>query len=84
MAAIQYTIPCLSNPFRLVLDNIVGTSTEIKDDKDLWSWKSQDFENNIIAFCGERGEGKSSVMMSFVNAVYKDRKNEIFTKCTNL
>lgn len=71
-------------PFRLVLDNIVGTSTEIKDDKDLWSWKSQDFENNIIAFCGERGEGKSSVMMSFVNAVYKDRKNEIFTKCTNL
>ncbi len=28
-----------------------------------------EYENNIIAFCGERGEGKSSVMMTFVKAV---------------
>lgn len=32
--------------------------------------ESQDmeYENNIIAICGERGEGKSSVMMTFVKA----------------
>ena len=28
-----------------------------------------EYENNIIAFCGERGEGKSSVMLSFVKAM---------------
>lgn len=66
------------------MDKIVGASTEVKDEKKVWSWNSQDFENNIIAFCGERGEGKSSVMMSFVNAVYNDSENEIFKNCTNL
>lgn len=65
-----------------MLDTIVGTSTEEGDKKE--SWKSQDFENNIIAFCGERGEGKSSVMMTFINAVYKDRDNDIFSKCKNI
>ena len=67
-----------------MLDKIVRTSAETQREKDLWSWKSQDFENNIIAFCGERGEGKSSVMITFVNALYQDRNNEIFTKCKNL
>lgn len=28
-----------------------------------------EYENNMIAFCGERGEGKSSVMLSFVKAM---------------
>lgn len=28
-----------------------------------------EYENNIIAFCGERGEGKSSAMLSFVKAM---------------
>ncbi len=32
--------------------------------------------NNIIAFCGERGSGKSSVMLSFVNAVINCGKEE--------
>ncbi len=67
-----------------MLDKIVRTSAETQSEKELWSWKSQDFENNIIAFCGERGEGKSSVMIAFVNALYQDRNNEIFTKCKNL
>lgn len=68
------------------LDKIVGSSAEDKDkDKEKENaWKSQDFENNIIAFCGERGEGKSSAMMSFVNAVYKNRNNEIFSNCKNI
>lgn len=30
-----------------------------------------EYENNIIAICGERGEGKSSVMLTFVKAVKK-------------
>lgn len=31
--------------------------------------------NNIIAFCGERGSGKSSVMMSFVHALVQSGKH---------
>lgn len=33
-----------------------------------------EYENNIIAFCGERGEGKSSVMLSFVKAMRNNSK----------
>ncbi len=33
-----------------------------------------EYENNIIAFCGERGEGKSSVMLSFVKAMRSNNK----------
>ena len=48
-------------------------------------------DNNIIAFVGERGSGKSSTMISFINAVktnlkklsevMKVDKNDIITKC---
>ena len=31
-----------------------------------------EYENNIIAFCGERGEGKSSAMLTFINSLYED------------
>lgn len=41
-----------------------------------------EFENNIIAFCGGRGDGKSSAMLTFMNAVYRyaqeDYKSSIF------
>lgn len=33
-----------------------------------------EYENNIIAFCGERGEGKSSVMLSFAEAMRSKSK----------
>lgn len=33
-----------------------------------------EYENNIIAFCGERGEGKSSAMMSFVKAMISNNR----------
>ncbi len=65
-----------------ILDRIVGTSIEVRDKKEFW--KSQDYENNIIAFCGERGEGKSSVMMTFVNAIYHNSNEEIFLNCKNV
>lgn len=32
--------------------------------------------NNIIAFCGERGTGKSSVMLSFINALQQSEKKQ--------
>lgn len=36
-----------------------------------------EYNNNIIAFCGERGDGKTSAMMTFMNVVkqYADQKN---------
>lgn len=69
-----------------MLDEIIGASIEAGKRDTSWSWKQQDFENNIIAFCGERGEGKSSAMMSFVNEIYEDKRkeNEIFAPCKNL
>lgn len=50
-------------------------------------WYQLDSENNIIAFCGERGEGKSSAMISFVNAAYRgdvDCRGSIFAGCANV
>lgn len=42
-----------------------------------------EYENNIIAFCGERGDGKSSAMMTFAKAVRAyssncNRNQEVF------
>lgn len=70
----------------VMLDEIAGASEGKHIKKEFWSWKSQDFENNIIAFCGERGEGKSSAMMTFVNAVYTqpEKNRGIFSECRNL
>ena len=69
-----------------MLDEIAGALKEAEKEEAVCSWKESDFENNIIAFCGERGEGKSSVMMTFANVVYKDkdRENTIFEGCKNL
>lgn len=55
-----------------MLDDIIETS--IKENKDTNcedEWKTEDYENNIIAFCGERGEGKSSAMFTFINSLNK-------------
>lgn len=70
----------------VMLDEIAGALKEAEKEEAACSWKESDFENNIIAFCGERGEGKSSVMMTFANVMYKDkdRENIIFEECKNL
>lgn len=56
-----------------MLDDIVNTSlkekVKEKDEKYKKRWNSEDYENNIIAFCGERGEGKSSAMCTFINSL---------------
>lgn len=72
-----------------MLDEVTGSSLRMADQQKKgkkWTWKQQDFENNIIAFCGNRGEGKSSAMMTFVNALYGtgDKKEGIFSQCRNL
>ena len=66
-----------------MLDDIVSGNTNTVSSK----WYGTESENNIIAFCGDRGEGKSSAMMTFTNAVYSyDRsdKNTIFASCENV
>ncbi len=70
----------------VMLDEIVGASKEEKELERTWSWEQGDFENNIIAFCGERGEGKSSTMLTFVNAVCREAREGkgIFSSCKNL
>ncbi len=69
-----------------MLDEITGASRKEKDLDKPWSWKQGDFENNVIAFCGERGVGKSSAMLTFANAVCKEagKMQGIFSSCHNL
>ena len=53
-----------------MLDDIIETSKKENKDKDRDDeWKREDYENNIIAFCGERGEGKSSAMCTFIKSL---------------
>ena len=66
-----------------MLENIV---TSEEGDKKL-DWKKAETENNIIAFCGERGEGKSSAMFTFINAVVNQKEQKestIFAQCENV
>lgn len=66
-----------------MLEDIVAGN---ENDK-LLDWMKTETENNIIAFCGERGEGKSSAMFTFINAVFNEeiRKNSaVFAKCESI
>ncbi|MBU5481556.1 hypothetical protein [Blautia sp. MSJ-19] len=71
-----------------MLDDIVANNEK----ENLADWMKAETENNIIAFCGERGEGKSSAMFTFIKAVYdkevyegKGRKNvAIFEQCESV
>ena len=65
-----------------MLDNMLEYSeSQVNDSFEI------EMENNIIAFCGERGEGKSSAMMTFINVLSqnaKTRQNTIFATCKNI
>lgn len=52
----------------------------IWDSQAAFKWSQNDLfienPNNIISFCGERGTGKSSVMISFINALHQSEKKQ--------
>ena len=52
----------------IVAESIVAAEKSDKTFNALYSLN--EYENNIIAFCGERGEGKSSAMLTFINSLY--------------
>ena len=52
----------------IVAESIVAVEKSDKPFNTLYSLN--EYENNIIAFCGERGEGKSSAMLTFINSLY--------------
>lgn len=56
------------------LNNIWRIQKDVE--KDANSGYDTEYPNNIIAFCGERGSGKSSVMMSFIHAVVNSKQNK--------
>ena len=66
-----------------MLENIMANEESDKQP----DWKKAETENNIIAFCGERGEGKSSAMFTFINAVVnkkEQKESTIFAQCENV
>lgn len=56
------------------LNNIWEMQKGLK--KDIQQKGISEKPNNIIAFCGERGSGKSSVMLSFMNALENSGKKQ--------
>lgn len=66
-----------------ILDDIVA----FEDITESVEWLKTESENNIIAFCGERGEGKSSAMINFVNELYSlnyKAESKLFFDCENV
>ncbi|HET6556768.1 MAG TPA: hypothetical protein VFG54_05600, partial [Prolixibacteraceae bacterium] len=58
------------NAANAVREIIIQTEKKIEDINDPFLNQHQDY-NNIIAFCGERGTGKSSAMISFAQSLLK-------------
>jgi hypothetical protein len=58
---------------------IIDNNIEYYDAKkstNIFAYKDKEERNNIIAFAGERGAGKTSVMVSFANALKNDKKSD--------
>lgn len=51
-----------------ILDRLNGELTDLREDAE----QPQSMGSNIIAFCGERGQGKTSAMQSFAYRLNKD------------
>lgn len=73
-----------------MLDAILSENQDLDKNKNntIHSWQQTEYENNIIAFCGERGDGKSSAMLTFINALCcrkkKKNKDNLFENCENI
>ncbi len=64
-----------------LMEEILHSSMYRKKDKDNDNDKNginnhTEYNNNIIAFCGERGDGKSSAMLTFIRAVATVKSND--------
>jgi len=55
----------------MMLNNIVSGFQNSHGQKKFES----DYQNNIIAFCGDRGAGKTSIMINFCNAILNMKNN---------
>ena len=61
------------------LDEIIAATKRYNDDdKDNQYDKLYCFENNIIAFCGKRGQGKTSAMISFAKNLNENKRDNKF------
>ena len=69
-----------------IVENNKAYHRDINNNNDLFESNSKEGKNNIIAFCGERGAGKTSVMVSVAKALKDHRKSEweIFKKNSEL
>lgn len=59
-----------------ILDSILeqyGTNAGYKNNP----FEAVEYPNNVIAFCGERGDGKTSMLLSFMNLLKKYKKTKI-------
>ena len=54
-----------------ILNSMLTNMSQDRENND----ENLENENNIIAFCGERGDGKSSAMMTFIHALKKYTQN---------
>lgn len=64
-----------------ILENILSVYASIKDKTDNSCNKigfpnNIEFPNNVIAFCGERGDGKTSMLLSFMNLLRKYKNDK--------
>ncbi len=72
------------------IEEIITNTKEYYDDINRQDWRSKKFDhfdykdkeekNNIIAFCGERGAGKTSVMISVARALKQTNKESLHGK----
>jgi AAA ATPase domain len=61
-----------------IVEEIISEQSIKNDDKNKRHFKASDSPNNIIAFTGERGIGKSSTMTSFMSALIKNNDGSHF------
>lgn len=71
-----------------ILENILSVYASINDKTDN-GYNKIEYPNNVIAFCGERGDGKTSMLLSFMNLLrkykkYKKPANDLFANKDNI
>lgn len=60
-----------------ILNDIIQTQDRYYGDKSSTTLENNGLVNNVIAFCGDRGTGKTSAMNEFAEIVAKNKNNNI-------